>query len=128
MRKRTDQLYARSLGPREGEAFRSVEDQPGITIAELPDAVGSGMTRMWQIVPLEASPVHRERGREISGEHTAPSTREEGGPRSVRAWLRGRAEVGVGSCETQAPRGSREPGRQRAQLRGRPLGNRRHMA
>jgi hypothetical protein len=81
MRKRANQLYARSLGPREGEAFRSLE--PGITIAELPDLVGVGMTRMWQIVgPLEASPVHLERGREISSEHTSPSTTEGGHPLS----------------------------------------------
>jgi hypothetical protein len=38
MRKRTDRLYLRTLGPRELEALDLIERQPGITIADL--AVG----------------------------------------------------------------------------------------
>ena len=34
-RRRSDRLYPRSLGPREREALRLVEQRPGITVAEL---------------------------------------------------------------------------------------------
>jgi hypothetical protein len=40
MRRRTDRLYARSLGPREHEALRLIEDRPGITVAELAEGHG----------------------------------------------------------------------------------------
>lgn len=43
MRKRTDQLYFRSLGPGEREALSLIEKRPGITVAELADALGVGM-------------------------------------------------------------------------------------
>lgn len=61
MRRRTDRLYLRSLGPRELEALRIVEQRPGITIAELADELGVTMQRVWQIVGrLEAGRVRRE--------------------------------------------------------------------
>ena len=50
LRRRTDRLYPRSLGPRELEALRLVEQRPGITIAELADELGISMQRVWQIV------------------------------------------------------------------------------
>ena len=50
MRKRTDRLYVSALGPREHEALRLVEARPGISIAELADALNVGMTRVWQIL------------------------------------------------------------------------------
>jgi hypothetical protein len=48
MRRRTDRLYARSLGPRELEALDLIEQRPGITVAELAAEMGVGMTRAWQ--------------------------------------------------------------------------------
>jgi hypothetical protein len=60
-RRRIDRLYGRTLGPRELEALLLVEEQPGITIAELADAMGVGMNRAWQYVGrLEAGHVRRE--------------------------------------------------------------------
>jgi hypothetical protein len=62
MRRRTDRLYVTTLGPREREALALIEQQPGLTIAELADALGVGMTRAWQIVGrLEVGRVRRER-------------------------------------------------------------------
>lgn len=62
MRRPTDRLYARTLGPRELEALRLIEDHPGITVAELADEMGVGMTRVWQIVGrLDNGRVRRER-------------------------------------------------------------------
>ena len=63
MRRRTDRLFVRTLGPREREAVRLIERQPGLTIAELADALGVGMKRAWQIVGrLEIGRVRRESG------------------------------------------------------------------
>jgi DNA-binding IclR family transcriptional regulator len=39
-----------SLGPREAEALGLIQAQPGITVAELHDALGVGRARVWQIV------------------------------------------------------------------------------
>jgi len=50
LRRRTDHLHARSLGPREVAALRLIEDQPGITVAELADAMGVTLGRVWQIL------------------------------------------------------------------------------
>jgi predicted DNA-binding protein (UPF0251 family) len=50
MRRRTHRLYPRTLGPRELEALRPVHQRPGITVAELADAMGVTMQRVWQIV------------------------------------------------------------------------------
>jgi uncharacterized membrane protein len=50
MRRSTDHLEVRSLGPRELEALRLIEAQPGITVAELREALGVGKARVWQIV------------------------------------------------------------------------------
>ena len=63
MRKRTDQLCARSLGPRELEALALIERRPGITgVAELAEAMGVSMQRAWQIVGrLEIGRVRGER-------------------------------------------------------------------
>jgi hypothetical protein len=47
---RSDRLYPRTLGPRELEALRLVDQRPGITIAELADELGVTMWRVWQIV------------------------------------------------------------------------------
>lgn len=49
-RKRTDRLYARSLGPREQEALTIIAQRPGITVLELAEALGVGMSRVWVIV------------------------------------------------------------------------------
>lgn len=49
-RKRTDRLYVRSVGPREREALRIIEQRPGITPAQLADEMGVGLKRIWQIV------------------------------------------------------------------------------
>ena len=49
-RRSHDRRHARPIGPREAEAHRWVEQQPGITIAELADALGVGMNRIWRIV------------------------------------------------------------------------------
>jgi DNA-binding IclR family transcriptional regulator len=55
-------MYRRSLGPREHEALRLVEQQPGLTVAELADALGVPMNRAWQIVGrLESSRVRLTR-------------------------------------------------------------------
>jgi DNA-binding IclR family transcriptional regulator len=52
----------RSLGPREAEALRLVQERPGITIAELADVMGVSMSRVWQYVArLERCGVYRER-------------------------------------------------------------------
>jgi hypothetical protein len=46
----------------EREALDLIEKQPGLTVAELADALGVGMTRVWQIVGrLESGRVRRER-------------------------------------------------------------------
>jgi hypothetical protein len=50
MRKRTDRLFVRSLGPRELEALGLIGARPGITVAELADAPGVSLGRAWQIV------------------------------------------------------------------------------
>lgn len=61
-RSRTDRLYPRTLGPREREALRLVEQRPGLTVADLADALGVSMTRAWQILGrLELAQVRRER-------------------------------------------------------------------
>lgn len=49
-RSRRDHLYLQPLGPRELEAVRVIESRPGITVAELQDALGVGASRVWQIV------------------------------------------------------------------------------
>lgn len=60
-RKRTDRLYIRTLGPREREAVRLVEQQPGITVEQLRDALGVTPRRMWgMLARLEANGVRRE--------------------------------------------------------------------
>jgi hypothetical protein len=41
MRRSTDKLYVRRLGPRDAEALRIVGDRPGITVAELRDELRS---------------------------------------------------------------------------------------
>ena len=65
MRTRNDRLYLHTLGPRELEALRLVEDRPGIRIDELAETLGVGMSRVWQIVGrLERGRVRRDsRGR-----------------------------------------------------------------
>jgi hypothetical protein len=61
MRRRTDRLYLRPLGPSEAEALRLVEHRPGITVAELAAFMGVGMSRAWQYVAkLERCGVWRE--------------------------------------------------------------------
>ena len=60
MRKRTDQLFARTLGPRELEALRRIEESPGLTIGELAGHMDLKLGRAWQIVArLEARRVVR---------------------------------------------------------------------
>lgn len=55
---RSDRLYPRMLGPRELEALRLIEQGPGISVAELADAMGVSMSRAWRYVGrLEASRV-----------------------------------------------------------------------
>jgi predicted DNA-binding protein (UPF0251 family) len=49
-RRRTDRLYPRTLGPRELEALRLIEQRPGIAVAELADLMGVSMQRTWQYV------------------------------------------------------------------------------
>lgn len=49
-RSRDNFLYVSSLGPREMEALRLIADEPGITVAELQDALGVSRSRVWQIV------------------------------------------------------------------------------
>jgi Mn-dependent DtxR family transcriptional regulator len=48
VRRRTDGLYANSLGPSEREAPRLIEERPGITVEELASEMGVGMKRAWQ--------------------------------------------------------------------------------
>jgi hypothetical protein len=61
MRRSTDPLYVRELGPREREAYELIAQRPGITVAELQDALGVGRKRAWQIVSrLEAGRVRRQ--------------------------------------------------------------------
>jgi uncharacterized membrane protein len=76
MRRSTDRLYPRALdlrsfgpgsfdtrpyGASETEALRIVTEHPGITVAELRDALGVGETRAWRIVArLEVELVRRE--------------------------------------------------------------------
>lgn len=43
-------LYVTSLGPREREALRLIEERPGITTTELRDALGVSRGRVWQVV------------------------------------------------------------------------------
>jgi DNA-binding MarR family transcriptional regulator len=60
MRRRSDRLYAHSLGPRELEALGLIEQHPGITVAELADVMGVSMQRAWQYVGrLELGRVRR---------------------------------------------------------------------
>jgi predicted DNA-binding protein (UPF0251 family) len=62
VRRRTDRLYPRTLGPRELEALRLVEQRPGITAAELADEMGVTMQRAWRYVGrLQAGRVHLDR-------------------------------------------------------------------
>jgi DNA-binding MarR family transcriptional regulator len=61
MRKRTDRLYVRSLGPREREALSLIECRPGITPMDLAQELGVTLQRVWAILGrLEASRVRRE--------------------------------------------------------------------
>lgn len=61
-RKRTDRLYMRSLGPREREALRLIEQRPGVTIEALGNELGVTMKPMWAMLGrLEANGVRRER-------------------------------------------------------------------
>jgi DNA-binding MarR family transcriptional regulator len=41
-------VYANSLGPREREALRLIEERPGITVEELASEMGVGIKRAWQ--------------------------------------------------------------------------------
>jgi uncharacterized membrane protein len=50
LRKRTDQLHVTTLGPREREALRLVEERPGITVAQLVDVLDVSIGRVWQMV------------------------------------------------------------------------------
>jgi predicted DNA-binding protein (UPF0251 family) len=60
-RRRADRLYVRSLGPREVEALRLIEQRPGLTVEALALEMGVGMSRMWQIVGrLDRGCVRRE--------------------------------------------------------------------
>ena len=62
MRSRADHLYTRTLGPREAEALRLIEQHPGLTVAELADRLGVTTGRAHQIVRrLEVGRVRRER-------------------------------------------------------------------
>ena len=61
---RSDGLHLRSLGPRELEALALIEQRPGMTVAELADAMGVSMQRVWQIVGrLELGRVRRDPAR-----------------------------------------------------------------
>ena len=61
MRRRTDRLHARTLGPRELEALDLIEQRPGISVAELAEEMDVSMQRAWQYVGrLELSRVRRE--------------------------------------------------------------------
>ena len=60
MRRSTDRLFPRSLGPRAAEALKIVSERPGIQVFELRDALGVGRARIWQIGEhLEAGAVRR---------------------------------------------------------------------
>lgn len=51
----------RSLGPRERQALALVEQRPEITVAELADALGVTLKRVWgMLARLEANGVRRE--------------------------------------------------------------------
>lgn len=50
LRRQTDHLYVTPLGPRERDALELIEQRPGITVAELRDALGVGRARIWQIM------------------------------------------------------------------------------
>jgi hypothetical protein len=61
MRRRTDRLFVTTLGPREREALGLIEQRPGLTVADLADALSVSRSRAWQIVRLlEAGRVRRE--------------------------------------------------------------------
>jgi hypothetical protein len=61
VRRSTDRLYARTLGPREREAVEWIAANPGATVAELQAALGVGRKRVWQYVTkLEQSYVLRQ--------------------------------------------------------------------
>lgn len=61
MRRSTDRLHVRTLGPREREALEIIRARPGITVAELRGALGVGPKRIWQIIDrLDAARVRRE--------------------------------------------------------------------
>jgi DNA-binding MarR family transcriptional regulator len=61
MRRASDRLYIRTLGPREREALGLIEQRPGITVAELHRALGVGRARVWQIIErLEGARIRRE--------------------------------------------------------------------
>jgi DNA-binding MarR family transcriptional regulator len=62
VRRRTDRLYPRALGPRELEALCLIEQGPGSTAAELADELGVTTGRVWQIVRrLEVGWIRRDR-------------------------------------------------------------------
>jgi predicted DNA-binding protein (UPF0251 family) len=64
LRRRTDRLYPRQVGPRELEPLRLVEQRPGITVAELADEMGVTLNRVWQILGrLENGRVRQEADR-----------------------------------------------------------------
>jgi DNA-binding MarR family transcriptional regulator len=61
-RRRAGRLYPRTLGPRDLEALRLVQERPGLTTAELAGLLGVSRNRAAQIVRrLEAGRVRRER-------------------------------------------------------------------
>jgi predicted transcriptional regulator len=47
-RRRSDRICARTLGPRELGALRLLEQNAGITIEELAEIMGVGISRVWQ--------------------------------------------------------------------------------
>jgi len=62
MPRRSLKVHARRIGPAEAEALRLIEQQPGITAAELADRLGVTTNRVHQIVRrLEQGRVRRER-------------------------------------------------------------------
>jgi uncharacterized membrane protein len=64
VRRATDRLSVRSLGPREREAVEIIEARPGITIAELRATLGVSASRVWQILErVEQGRVHRQAAR-----------------------------------------------------------------
>jgi Winged helix-turn-helix DNA-binding len=61
VKRASDPLYVREVGPRAREAYELIAQRPGITVAELQDALGVGRKRVWQIISrLEAGRVRRE--------------------------------------------------------------------